>query len=138
MNFLIIVTAMLSVSAFADVTYSRDARPVDGDLKELKITKENSRHTSKVTLRTAFVDRMGGNVSDTTETIGVNMDCKSIARGGIICTDDRRPVDGPLTEVTVKNTRIGYEARLRTVYVSRMNGNDIVNVKTLAVGLKKK
>ncbi len=135
---LILALAAFSASSFATVTYSRDARPVDGDLKELKITKENSRHQATVTLRTALVDRLGGNVSDTTEVIGIGMDCKAIAQGGIICTDDRRPVDGPLTVITVKNTRIGYEAKLKTVYVSRMSGGDIVKESTLAVGLKKK
>ncbi len=138
---LILAMIAFSATAFADITLMRDARPVDGDLKVLKITKENSRHSSKVTLRTAFVSRMGGTTSDTTETIGVNMDCKVTFLGGIlntvVCTDDRRPVDGPLTQVTVTNTRIGYEATLKTVYVSRMNGADIVKKTTLAVGLKK-
>lgn len=135
---ILFVSALLSAQSFATVIYSRDARPVDGDLKELKITNENSRHSAKVTLRTAFVSRMGGSYSDTTEVIGMGMDCKAIAKGGIICTDDRRPVDGPLTVVTVKSTRIGYEAKLKTVFVSRMSGGDIVTEKTLAVGLKKK
>ncbi len=137
---ILMLSALISSSAFADITFSRDARPVDGYLKELKITNENSRHSAKVTLRTAFVDRMSGNVSDTTEVIGVSMDCKAITLGGIICTDDRRPVDGPLTEVIVKNARfgqVGYEAILNTVFVSRMTGGEIRKTKTLAFGLKK-
>lgn len=132
--------ALMSVSAFADITLSRDARPVDGPLVELKITNENSRHSAKVTLRTVIVSRMNGAQSERKEVLGVGMDCQVKRAAGkvkaIYCVDDRRPVDGPKTEVVVADTRIGLQVTHNVTIVSRMSGQESTTSRVVAVGLK--
>ncbi|MFL5783637.1 MAG: hypothetical protein ACJ76H_03435 [Bacteriovoracaceae bacterium] len=139
-TFIVVTLALMSVSAFADITLSRDSRPVDGPLVELKIKNENSRHSATVTLRTVIVSRMSSEQQESKEVLGVSMDCDVKKAGGkiksVYCVDDRRPVDGPKTEVIVEDTRIGYQVTQKVTIVSRMSGQESTTSKVVAVGLK--
>ncbi|MCX6124226.1 MAG: hypothetical protein NTV34_05685 [Proteobacteria bacterium] len=113
-------------------TFSRDSRPVDGDLKELKLVKVGSKYD--VTLRTALWDRVHGQAVDTTEKLGSGLEC-IFATDAISCERDDRPVDGMLTEVTLVNDRNQWSALLRTAFYDRSHGQAVDETKLLSSGL---
>ena len=112
--------------------FSRDNRPVDGDLKELKLVKVGSKYD--VTLRTAFYDRIHGQAVDTTEELGSGLAC-TFATDAISCERDDRRVDGVLTEVKLVNGRNQWSASLRTAFYDRIRGQAVDKTKLLSSGL---
>lgn len=141
-----VASARAPSAAAAKKTYlfSADARPVDGDLKEVKLV-ETSKDKWTATLRTAFYDRLNGKEVDETRQIASGMKC--LFRQGFVpglikveCSRDQRPVDGDLKELTLVKTGGGltpiFDASERTAYYDRLNGKAIDETKAIASGLK--
>ncbi len=122
------------------LTMSRDSRPVDGDLQELKWAK-NANATYTVSLHTNFYDRLNGREVDSTTSIGAKMACtfkrNTVSKEikSISCKEDQRPVDGALSQLTVTKKADGYSASLSTKAYDRIQGKEISSKKDLASGL---
>jgi hypothetical protein len=114
-------------------TFSRDDRPLDGMLKEIKITPNGGK--SDLTLRTAFTDMRTGRSSDETKELGSGLDC-SFADAAITCVRDDRPLDGILNEVKlVKDAAGNWTATQHTALVDMRTGQASDETKVLAEGL---
>lgn len=139
--FSILALTIISSSAFADMTFKRDSRPVDGDMKLLVIKNENSRMEASVKLISAIVSRMSGQSKTETIIDEVGMECKISKKAGSIsmvyCMNDLRPADGAKTEVIVKkNARTqSFDVTLKTSFYSQMTGEEIKQSKIVASDL---
>jgi len=116
-----------------DIVFSRDLRPVDGTLKELRLRLDDN-GAWEATLRTAFFDRIEGKEVDATETLASGLDC--IVGDGVQCSRDLRPVDGALVELDVaRNAHDSFDATLHREFFDRINGEVVTETDTLAMGL---
>lgn len=114
--------------------FARDARPVDGNLNEIKLTKrEDGKYD--LTHRVASVSRMTGEAYDHTEELAYGLSCQE-RFGNYTCSADQRPVDGALTVLTIDQGTFGFDAKLTSTYVSRQTGEDIVTEKELGSSLE--
>jgi hypothetical protein len=121
----------------AKLEFSRDLRPVDGDLKVLTLTK-TAEGRYDATLRTAFYDRLNGHPVDKTESLGNGLQCVQLA-ANYDCKRDLRPVDGDLVELKLtRNADGAFDATLRRAYYDRINGKSVDQTKEIAYGLKRK
>ena len=101
------VSSTNAVKAAKVLVFSRDARPVDGALKEITM-RERADGRFDVSLRTAFYDRLGGREVDETKTLVEGARCK-IARN-VVCSRDDRPVDGLLKEIVLTKNGNAFDA----------------------------
>lgn len=124
------------VSPPAELTFSRDDRPVDGELRELKITPEDG-STFFATLRTAHVDRINGQEVEQSELLASGLTC-SITDAKVTCIRDERPVDGQLKELVVAQNEEGtFDATLRTAFFDRINGTEVDETADIGARLTK-
>ncbi|MDP8908093.1 MAG: hypothetical protein M3N47_03035 [Chloroflexota bacterium] len=123
-----------AVSQPRGLVFSRDDRPVDGELRELRIVPEDG-PTFAATLRTAHTDRVNQQEIDRTEELASGLAC-SITDAEVICSRDDRPVDGQLKELVVSQSADGtFAASLRTAFFDRINGQEVDETESLATGL---
>lgn len=117
-----------------ELLFSRDDRPVDGQLRELRIVPEDG-PTFAATLRTAHIDRVNQQEIDRTEELASGLAC-SITEAEVICSRDDRPVDGQLKELVVSQSADGtFAASLRTAFFDRINGQEVDETESIATGL---
>ena len=117
-----------------ELVFSRDDRPVDGELRELRIIPEDDA-TFAATLRTAYIDRINQQEIDRTEELASGLAC-SISDADVICSRDDRPVDGQLKELVVSQSADGtYAATLRTAFFDRLNGQEVDETVSIGTGL---
>jgi hypothetical protein len=117
-----------------ELLFSRDDRPVDGQLRELRIVPEDG-PTFAATLRTAHIDRVNQQEIDQTEELASGLAC-SITDAEVICSRDDRPVDGQLKELVVSQSADGtFAASLRTAFFDRINGQEVDETESIATGL---
>ena len=123
--------------ASAELVFSRDDRPVDGELRELKITPEDG-STFTATLHTAYIDRINGHGIDQTEELGSGLTC-SITDAEVTCSRDDRPADGQLRELVVSRNEEGtFDATLRTAFFDQINGKGVDETADIGAGLIKR
>jgi len=123
--------------ASAELVFSRDDRPVDGELRELKITSEDG-STFTATLHTAYIDRRNGHGIDHTEELASGLTC-SITDAEVTCSRDDRPADGQLKELVVSRNEEGtFDATLRTAFFDRINGKGVDETADIGAGLIKR
>jgi hypothetical protein len=100
--------------------WSRDERPVDGDLKEIILVRNaNSKYDAK--LHVSFYDRLNGKVSDQSRTLAIQLDCEfNQVTAEASCSRDARPVDGSLSELAITKTQNAdhFAARLDTTAIT--------------------
>ena len=121
----------------AELLFSRDDRPVDGELRELKITPEDG-STFTATLHTTYVDRSNGHEIDQTEQLASGLTC-SITDAEVICSRDDRAADGQLNELVVSRNEGGtFDATLRTAFFDRINGRGVDETTDIGAGLIKR
>ncbi len=114
--------------------FSRDDRPVDGQLRELKIAAEDA-SSFTASLRTAYIDRVNQVEVDETEKLAAGLSC-TITNAEVRCSRDERPVDGQLKELVVSRTDGGtFDATLRTAFFDRINGTEVDETIDIATGL---
>jgi len=123
--------------SLAELVFSRDDRPVDGELRELKIAPEDG-STFTATLHTAQVDRSNGHVIDQTEELASGLTC-SITDAEVTCSRDDRAADGQLNELVVSRNEGGtFDATLRTAFFDRINGRGVDETTDIGAGLIKR
>jgi hypothetical protein len=121
----------------AELVFSRDDRPADGELRELKITPEDG-STFTATLHTAHVDPSNGQKIDQTEELASGLTC-SITDAEVTCSRDDRPADGHLKELVVSRNEEGtFDATLRTAFFDRINGRGVDETADIGAGLIKR
>ena len=121
----------------AELLFSRDDRPVDGELRELKVIRENG-STFTATLRTAHIDRINQQEVDQTEELASGLTC-SITDARVTCIRDDRPADGQLKELVVSQTEEGtFDATLRTAFFDRVTGKEVDETADIGAGLIKR
>ena len=123
--------------ASAELVFSRDDRPVDGELRELKITPEDG-STFTATLHTAHIDRINGHGIEQTEELASGLTC-SITDAEVTCSRDDRPADGQLRELVVSRNEEGtFDATLRTAFFDQINGKGVDETADIGAGLIKR
>lgn len=96
-----------------EIVFSRDDRPVDGELRELTIASDDGTEFT-ATLRTAHFDRIAGHEVEKTEELASGLS-GTIADDEVRLSRDDRPADGVLKElVVVQNAEGTFDATLRT------------------------
>jgi len=120
----------------AELLFSRDDRPVDGELREVKITPEDG-STFAATLHTTYVDRINGHEIDQTEQLASGLTC-SITDAQVTCSRDDRAADGKLHELVVSRNDEGtFDATLRTAFFDRIDGRGVDETTDIGTGLIK-
>jgi Subtilisin inhibitor-like len=121
----------------AELLFSRDDRPVDGELRELKVIPEDG-STLIATLHTAHIDLIKQQEIDQTEELASGLTC-SITDAEVTCSRDDRPVDGQLKELAVSRNEEGtFDATLRTAFFDRVNGKEVDETADIGTGLIKR
>jgi hypothetical protein len=123
------------VSPAADeLLFSRDDRPVDGELRELTIAEEAG-GTHMATLHTAHVDRVNGGSVEETTLLAAGL-TGTIGDAEVRLSRDDRPADGALKElVVVQNAEGTFDATLRTAFFDRIDGHEVENTEVIGSGL---
>lgn len=130
------VAAVLASDTPTRMVYSVDQRPVDGALHELTLVRNTDNHY-RAEFRTVFVNRIDFSEVSSTKQLGNNFKCMFTSQ--VFCSEDSRPVDGALHELTLVNNGSGsFDAFFRTVFVDRISGKEIETTKDLAHNLRKK
>ena len=119
--------------------FSRDLRPADGALVELKVTRNATDKNYSIVLDTTTLRS-----NKSTQDFGNKFICSQTtihagsAISGLSCSNDRRPVDGGLSVIEVQGhgDPLLFDATHTTTFVSRQTGGNIVNSKTIALSLK--
>ena len=121
----------------AGLLFSRDDRPVDGELREVKITPEDG-STFTAMLHTAYVDRINGHEIDQTEQLASGLTC-TITDARVTCSRDDRAADGKLHELVVSRNDEGtFDATLRTAFFDRIDGRGVDETTNIGAGLTKR
>lgn len=118
--------------------FSQDARPADGNLTELSISR-NSAGSYDAKLR-VLTSGFGSPITDTSEDLGQGLRCFAAKNRqtlvSVTCSRDDRPVDGQLRVLTVsQNGEGGFTARLQLEYYKRLEGRPVFESKEVAFGL---
>jgi hypothetical protein len=120
-----------------ELVFSRDDRPVDGELRELTIAEEAG-ETFSATLHTAHVDRTSGESVEKTTLLASGLS-GTISDAEVRLSRDDRPADGALKELVVlQNAESTFDATLRTVFFDRINGGEVDETEELGSGLTKR
>lgn len=121
----------------AELVFSRDDRPVDGELRELTIGEEVG-GTFLATLHTAHVDRVNGGSVEETTLIADGL-TGTIGDAEVRLSHDERPADGALKElVVVQNAEGTFDASLRTAFFDRINGHEVDSTEAIGSGLTRR
>jgi hypothetical protein len=120
-----------------ELAFSRDERPVDGELRELTISEEVG-GTFTATLHTAHVDRIdGGSVEET--TMLADRLTGTIGAAEVRLSHDDRPADGALKELVVlQNAEGTFDATLRTAFFDRIDGHEVEDTEAIGSGLTRR
>jgi hypothetical protein len=117
--------------------FSRDDRPVDGELRELRVTPEDG-STFTATLHTAHTDLINHKEIDQTEQLASGLTC-TITDAKVTCSRDDRPADGELKELVVSRNKEGtFDATLRTAFFDQINGKEVDQTAEIGAGLTKR
>jgi hypothetical protein len=117
----------------ADVVFSRDDRPVDGELRELTISPDAGGFTA--TLRTAHFDRIAGQEVEQTDELATGLN-GTITDTEVRLSRDDRPADGVLKElVVVQNAEGTFDTTLRTAFFDQINGAEVDETVEIGSGM---
>jgi len=118
----------------AELLFSRDDRPADGELREIRIVPDDGA-TFAATLHTAIFNQMNGGEVERTEELASGLTC-TITDTLVTCSRDDRPVDGQLKELVVARNSEGlFDATLRTAFFDRVNGGEVDETAEIGAGL---
>jgi hypothetical protein len=118
----------------ASLLFSRDDRPADGELREIKIVPQDG-STFDATLHTAHFDRIAGQEVESTEELAAGLTC-TITDAVVTCSRDDRPADGLLKELVVSRNAEGtFDATLRTASFDQIDGTEVDETKEIGSGL---
>ncbi|MEA2137270.1 MAG: hypothetical protein QOG56_420 [Solirubrobacteraceae bacterium] len=116
------------------IVFSRDDRPVDGQLLELTIASDDGAEFNAI-LHTAFVDRIAGREVEKTQELASGLR-GTIADDEVRLSRDDRPADGVLKElVVVRNAEGTFDATLRTASFDRIDGTPTDETVEIGSGL---
>ncbi|HEV7805831.1 MAG TPA: hypothetical protein VGO80_08435 [Solirubrobacteraceae bacterium] len=117
-----------------EIVFSRDDRPVDGQLLELTIASDDGTEFN-ATLRTAHFDRIAGREVEKTEELASGLS-GTIADDEVRLSRDDRPADGVLKElVVVQNAEGTFDATLRTASFGQIGGTPTDETVEIGSGL---
>lgn len=124
----------LPASEAVEIVFSRDDRPVDGELRELKIASDDGTEFT-ATLHTAHFDRIAGHEVEKTEELASGLS-GTIADDEVRLSRDDRPADGVLKElVVVQNAEGTFDATLRTAFFDQIGGTPTDETVEIGSGL---
>lgn len=120
--------------------FVRDDRPSDGALVEVMLSAAGETGFT-ATLHVESYDRRQRRKVADFRTLGEGLVCEIIHDGhgfhSAECDRDDRPVDGILTELkVVRGADRLYTVTLRTAYVDREQGREVVRDETIGQGLR--
>ena len=116
------------------IVFSRDDRPVDGELREIAISSPDGDGFT-VTLHTAHFDRLAGQEVERTEELATGLQ-GTITDTEVHLSRDDRPADGVLKELAVvQNAEGTFDATLRTAFFDRINGTPVDETVEIGSGL---
>ena len=104
----------------AKMIFTEDKRPVDGALTEILLEKSAAKKYD-LTITRKIVSRSTGAEGSVTIKEVPDMSCEFSTKL-IFCAVDKRTVDGALHELSIVKNNDTYSAKLRTVIVSRQDG----------------
>jgi hypothetical protein len=117
------------------LVFSRDDRPVDGELRELTICSSPDGDGFTATLRTAHFDRIAGQEVEQTEELATGLS-GTITDTEVRQSRDDRPADGVLKELVVlQNAEGTFDATLRTAFFDQINGTETDETVEIGSGL---
>jgi hypothetical protein len=117
-----------------EIIFSRDDRPVDGELRELTIASGDGAEFT-ATLRTAHFDRIAGREVEKTEELASGL-TGTIADDEVRLSRDDRPADGVLKElVIIRNAEGTFDATLRTASFDQISGTPTDETVEIGSGL---
>jgi hypothetical protein len=133
-RFLPLSGTMRLESSPASLLFSRDDRPADGELREIKIVPQDG-STFDATLHTARFDHLAGHEVESTAELAAGLTC-TITDAVVTCSRDDRPADGLLEELVVSRNAEGtFDATLRTASFDQINGTEVDETKEIGSGL---
>ncbi len=117
----------------------QDLRPTDGALTVLSLHTKDSL-TYEVNITSTIINRRTGKSVTSNDVIGQTMNCAFTAGDHdrlhrVLCSQDQRPVDGPLTTLTIqRKDQDRFAVDLRTESYNRIEHRVMVDNKDLGHG----